>query len=163
MWGGYPGRVGPTISRPGKRHQRVISWRIGDSQAHQPTLPRLSKSSPQSIVPEPQPFSKPTCSFLRAQLLVFPRGKRLAKQGALATAVLLCSPLPRSFIFTNIIFLYKKIKVLGARGGVLLVFDSLSSTVVSPNGLNKYTRSHRTQGTAFHLAFKRMTKPGLVK
>lgn len=52
---------------------------------------------------------------------------------------------------------------MGARGGVLLVFLSLPSIVVSPNGLNKYTRGHRTQGTAFHLAFKRMTKAGLVK
>lgn len=70
MWGGYPGSVGPTISRPGKRHQRVISWCMGGSCAHHPTLLRLRKSLlsqhcwRHSRSPNPPPLSsEPTFLF----------------------------------------------------------------------------------------------------
>lgn len=163
MWGGYPGSVGPTISRPDKRHQRVISWHIGSSQAHQPTLPRLSKSSAQSIAPEPQP-SLNLLAFSSEPSFSFSLEERGSPSKGLLQLQSYFVPHSLGALFSQILYSStKNIKVLGARGGVLLVFLSLSSIVVSPSGLNKYTRGHRTQGTAFHLAFKRMTNPGLVK
>lgn len=136
------GDVGWVSRQRGPHH--LSSWEK-TPKSHWLVAPVLTTPPPEAHSMSPQPWSRPPPSSLS-----FPLEGRGSPSKGSGAAILLCPPFPSSFIFTNIVLLlHENVKVLGARGGVFLVFISLPSIVFGTSGLNKYIRGHGSLPLSF--------------